>query len=80
MVVRSIDSNCDDGGGMEIQMAGRAGEKSSLSGISISILPFRTTRLRRNVGRNGHNFCKNGVTRIFFLMQKGPSNVFLVQS
>jgi hypothetical protein len=26
---------------MEIQMAGRAGEKSSLSGISISILPFR---------------------------------------
>jgi hypothetical protein len=35
MVVRSIDSNCDDGGGMEIQMAGRAGEKSSLSGISI---------------------------------------------
>lgn len=30
-----FDSNCDDGGGMEIQMAGRAGEKSSLSGISI---------------------------------------------
>ena len=29
---------------MEIQMAGRAGEKSSLSGISIvSILPFRTS-------------------------------------
>ena len=23
------------------------------------------TRLRRNVGRNGHNFCKNGVTRFF---------------
>lgn len=35
MLYGSIDSNCDDGGGMEIQMAGRAGEKSSLSGISI---------------------------------------------
>mgnify|MGYP006193947115 CR=1 FL=1 len=23
------------------------------------------TRLRRNVGRNGHNFRKNGVTRFF---------------
>ena len=27
--------------------------------------PKKSTRLRRNVGRNGHNFHKNGVTRFF---------------
>ena len=33
--------------------------------IEYQVHEYVDTRLRRNVGRNGHNFRKNGVTRFF---------------